>query len=140
MLWLRLPHTDKRESKEKGRMMKKKKSEPKAQKRVGITGRNDLHPTFFGTSSSVNRLQLSFVTWLVGGRKLQNNCTAPAKASISTTLDANTKKKKKKAMRLQNKHAIRNLFLFLLKPGSRSPSRDGKMSESDRMERKLEKE
>lgn len=96
MLWLRLPHTDKRESKEKGRMMKKKKSEPKAQKRVGITGRNDLHPTFFGTSSSVNRLRLSFVTGLVGGRKLQNNCTAPAKASISTTLDANTKKKKKK--------------------------------------------
>lgn len=43
-------------------------------------------------------------------------------------------------MRLQNKHAIRNLFLFLLKPGSRSPSRDGEMSESDRMERKLEKE
>lgn len=65
---------------------------------------------------------------------------APAKASISTTLDANKKQKKKKATRLQNKQAICNLFLFPLKPESHSPSRDGEMSESDRMERKLEKE
>ncbi len=44
------------------------------------------------------------------------------------------------AMSLQNKDAIYNLYLFLFQLESGSPSRDGETSESDRMERKLEKE
>lgn len=95
---------------------------------------------FFGTSSSVNRLQPSFVTEVVGGKKLLNNWKTPAKASISTTFGhwlTNSNEPPKQTRKIQ---PVPFSYFSRRAAATHSPSGDGEMSKSDRMERKLEKE
>lgn len=126
---------------------KKKISEPKKAEMCGrhVTGGYYLHPTYFGTSSSVNRMQLSFVTEVVGGRKKKK----------TTEQMYNSGKWKhytgcwltKRQWASKTKDAICNLYLFFffsLSAGEPQPytahRETGETSKSDRMERKLEKE
>lgn len=109
-------------------------------------GRNSLHPTlgFFGTSLSVNRLQPFFINEVVVGEK---------KHTHRTTAQLEQKQTSAQPWMLTNKQqwALKTNTHYTTPPFSsissrratapHSPSKDGgKMSGSDRMGRKLEKD